>query len=50
LKPLNIVGPAEAEYREITSWYRDRDARVAERFAAEARLTLELIENLPSHR
>lgn len=26
------------------SWYRDRDVRVAERFAAEARRTLELIQ------
>jgi plasmid stabilization system protein ParE len=47
LKPLNIVEPAEAEYREIVAWYRDRDPRVADRFVAEARQTLELIEMFP---
>lgn len=47
MKPLKIVEPAEAEYRETTTWYRDRDARVAERFVAEARRTLELIETFP---
>lgn len=48
MKPLNIVEPAEAEYREVTAWYRDRDVRVAERFIAEVRHTLELIEMFPS--
>lgn len=47
MKPLNIVEPAEAEYREVTSWYRERDPRVAERFVAEVRRTLELIEMFP---
>lgn len=28
-------------------WYRDRDPRVADRFAAEAARTLELIEEFP---
>ena len=47
MKPLNIIEPAEAEYREVINWYRDRDPRVAERFTSEARRTLELIEMFP---
>jgi len=47
VKPLQIVEPAELEYREATTWYRDRDPRVAERFVAEARRTLQLIETFP---
>jgi toxin ParE1/3/4 len=47
LKPLKIVGPAEAEFREATTWYRERDPRVAERFLSEARQTLQLIETFP---
>jgi plasmid stabilization system protein ParE len=44
LKPLKIIKPAEAELEKATSWYRDRDVRVAERFAHEVRQTLHLIE------
>ena len=47
MKPLQIVEPAEIEYQEATTWYRDRDPRVAERFVAETRRTLELIETFP---
>jgi toxin ParE1/3/4 len=47
LKLLNIVGPAEAEFHEATNWYRDQDPRVADRFAAEARKTLQRIESFP---
>ena len=47
MKPLQIVGPAEIEYQEATTWYRDRDPRVADRFIAETRRTLELIEQFP---
>jgi plasmid stabilization system protein ParE len=47
LKPLKIVEPAEAEYREAVAWYRDRDPRVADRFVAETRRTLELVETFP---
>jgi len=47
LNPLHIVEPAEIEYQEATTWYRDRDPRVAERFVAETRRTLELIETFP---
>jgi plasmid stabilization system protein ParE len=47
LKPLNVVDPAETEYREAVTWYQDRDTRVAERFARETRRTLELIEAFP---
>lgn len=47
MKPLRIVEPAEAEYREAMSWYRDRDPRVADRFVIETRHTLELIETFP---
>jgi plasmid stabilization system protein ParE len=47
LKPLIILEPAEAEYREAVAWYRDRDSRVADRFVAEVRHTLELIEMFP---
>lgn len=47
MKPLNITEPAEGEYAEVVTWYRDRDPRVAERFVAEVRHTLELIEMFP---
>lgn len=47
MKPLEIVQPAEIEYQEATAWYRDRDPRVAERFVAEMRRTLEMIETFP---
>jgi plasmid stabilization system protein ParE len=47
LKPLRIVAPAELEFLEATKWYRERDPRVADRFAAEARKTLQLIEQFP---
>jgi plasmid stabilization system protein ParE len=47
LKPLNIVEPAELEYREAADWYRARDPRVAERFLTETRRTLALIETFP---
>jgi len=47
LKPLSIIVPAELELREATEWYRERDPRVADRFASEARKTLHLIEEFP---
>ena len=47
MKPLKIVALAELEFREAMHWYRDRDPRVADRFAAEAARTLELIEAFP---
>ena len=47
MKPLKIIVPAEIELHEATMWYRERDPRVADRFAAEARKTLRLIEQFP---
>lgn len=47
MKPLHIVDPAEIEFQDATTWYRDRDPRVAERFVAETPRTLELIEAFP---
>jgi toxin ParE2 len=47
LKPLNVLEPAEAEYREILSWYRERNVRVAARFAVETGKTLAMIERFP---
>jgi toxin ParE1/3/4 len=47
LKPLKIIVPAELELHEATVWYRERDPRVADRFADEARKTLQLIEQFP---
>jgi len=47
LKPLQIVELAEFEYQEAVTWYRDRDPRVADRFVAETRRTLELVETFP---
>jgi toxin ParE1/3/4 len=44
VKPLVIVEAAEAEFQQATAWYRDRDVRVAARFVAETRRTLELVE------
>ena len=47
MKPVTILALAETELRDATSWYRDRDPRVADRFVAEARRTLALIEQFP---
>jgi toxin ParE1/3/4 len=47
LKRLKIIVPAEIELHEARMWYRERDPRVADRFAAEARKTLRLIEQFP---
>lgn len=47
MKPLKVGQSAEAEYHEALTWYRERDARVADRFAAETRRALELIEAFP---
>lgn len=47
MKPLKIVALAESEFREAMRWYHDRDPRVADRFAAEAARTLDLIEEFP---
>lgn len=47
MKPLNVVEAAEAEFAEATAWYRDRDVRVANRFVAETRRALELVERFP---
>lgn len=47
MKPLRIVAAAADEFREATAWYRDRDPRVAERFIAEVRNALELVESFP---
>lgn len=47
MKRLKILVPAELELHEATKWYQERDPRVAERFAAEARKTLRLIEQFP---
>jgi plasmid stabilization system protein ParE len=47
LKPLQILPPAEVEFRDATTWYRERDPRVADRFVVETRRTLQLIESFP---
>jgi plasmid stabilization system protein ParE len=47
LKPLEIIAPAERELREATEWYRVRDPRVAEQFAAEVNRIIELIQSFP---
>jgi len=47
LKPLKIAAPAEKEFREAAAWYGDRDPRVAARFTAEARNTLQRISSFP---
>lgn len=46
---LQIAEPAEVEYQEATAWYRDRDPRVADRFAAETRRALELASSVKIH-
>ena len=47
MKRLRIIEAARAEFRQATAWYRERDPRVADRFAEEARKTLHLIEQFP---
>ena len=47
MKPLVIVTAAENEYRDALQWYRDRDARVADRFASQTRRSFGLIETFP---
>lgn len=47
MKPVQVIQPAELEFREALNWYRERNPRVADRFAAETRRTLQLIEEFP---
>lgn len=47
MKPLRIIDSAWAEFRKATTWYRERDPRVADRFAEEVRKALRLIEQFP---
>ena len=47
MKPLTFTAAAEAELRQATSWYTERDPRVGWRFTAEIRRTLELLESFP---
>jgi toxin ParE1/3/4 len=47
LKPVQIIVAAELELREATGWYLQRAPRVADRFTAETRRTLQLIETFP---
>lgn len=47
MKPLAITASAEAELRQATKWYTERDPRVAIRFTTEIRRTLELLESFP---
>jgi toxin ParE1/3/4 len=47
LKSLRIIALAEREFREAAEWYRERDPRVAERFAAETREVLTPVERFP---
>lgn len=47
MKPVEIIQLAEIELARETAWYRDRDPRVALRFTAEVRKTLQLIETFP---
>ena len=45
---VEILRPAEIEFREAVSYYRERDPRVAEHFISEVRRTLELLESFPN--
>lgn len=47
MKPVTIIAPADTELRKETTWYRDRDPRVATEFTAEVRRALKLIEEFP---
>ena len=47
MRTLKIVDLADQEFREATTYYHDRDPRVAERFVAEARKTLRMMEQFP---
>lgn len=47
MKPLRIIRSAELEFHEALAWYQERNQRVGERFAVEARRTLHLIEEFP---
>jgi len=47
LTPPKILVLAEFEFREALEWSRERDPRVAERFSAEVRKTLQLIAQFP---
>ncbi|MDQ3282424.1 MAG: type II toxin-antitoxin system RelE/ParE family toxin [Acidobacteriota bacterium] len=44
---LQIIAAAEVELREAVAWYRERDVRVAARFAQETRKVLKLIDEFP---
>jgi plasmid stabilization system protein ParE len=47
LKRVEILRPAEVEFRDVVRDYRERDPRVAERFISEVRRILELLESFP---
>ena len=47
MKRVRIAGAAERELAEAITWYRDRDPRVADRFTAEVRAALQMIETFP---
>ena len=48
MSAVEILRPADIEFREAVSYYRERDPRVAERFISEVRRTLELLESFPN--
>lgn len=47
MKPVRLRERARRELREATAWYRERNAEVADRFAAEVRQTLRHLEQFP---
>lgn len=47
MKTVEIIEAAEVELQDAMSWYRDRDPRVADRFAEEVRAILRLIAAFP---
>lgn len=47
MKPVRVIDLAEAEFRDGARWYGERDPRVADRFVAEVRRVLSLIEEFP---
>lgn len=47
MKPVLLRRGAKRDFREAAAWYRERNADVADRFAAEVGRTLELLGQFP---
>ena len=48
MKPVRLRAAAKRDFREAIAWYQDRSEEIVDRFVAEVRRALELIEQFPT--